>query len=206
MAKLAAELATMYSTTTLSLAQVCNLGYNTPNANYEVSYRMDVRQQPQRPHESVAAPVSARMSEVKSTGLSKRLFFILASILAVLGILGLLSRGYSMFTADQTVKSSEYQALFLTNGQVYFGHLSHTSGEYVKLTDIYYLQVQQTVQPGSTATNQQQQVSLAKLGSELHGPEDQMYVAKNQVLFFENLKKDGKVTAAITAYIAGQKK
>jgi hypothetical protein len=102
--------------------------------------------------------------------------------------------------SGSSVNTKEYQALFLSNGQVYFGHLTNVDRGYVELTDIYYLQVQQQVQPGSSSSNSQQQVSLAKLGNELHGPEDEMFVAHDQVLFWENLKSSGKVVQAITAY------
>jgi hypothetical protein len=99
------------------------------------------------------------------------------------------------------VKTKQFQALFLTNGQVYFGHLTGINNGYVLLTDIYYLQVQQTVQPSSnSASSQPQSVSLAKLGNELHGPEDAMYVSRDQVLFWENLKNSGKVVQAIQSY------
>ena len=105
------------------------------------------------------------------------------------------------------VKGKQYQALFLTNGQVYFGKLKNVNNSYVKLTDIYYLQVQQQVQPADkNASAQSPQVSLAKLGSELHGPEDNMYVSRDQVLFWENLKDDGKVATAIKDYQSGGKK
>ncbi len=107
--------------------------------------------------------------------------------------------------AGRAVKSGQYQALFLTNGQVYFGHLKDVTDRYVQLRDIYYLQVQQQVQPGNNQSSQQPQVSLAKLGSELHGPEDVMYVAQNQVLFWENLKNDGKVVTAIKSYQSSHK-
>jgi hypothetical protein len=81
---------------------------------------------------------------------------------------------------------------------VYFGKISNVTGEYVKLTDIYYLQVQQQAQGQQPAQNTQQpQFSLAKLGSELHGPEDTMYINRKEVLFWENLKDDGKVVQAI---------
>jgi len=100
------------------------------------------------------------------------------------------------------VKGKQYQALFLTNGQVYFGHLGGINNGYVKLTDIYYLQVQQAVQPADAKKDSaaNPNVSLAKLGSELHGPEDVMYVSREQVLFWENLKEDGKVAQAIKDY------
>lgn len=104
--------------------------------------------------------------------------------------------------SNGAIKGKRYQALFLTNGQVYFGKLKRADNSYVKLTDIYYLQVQQQVQPGQSNSNQQPNVSLAKLGGELHGPEDVMYVNRDQVLFWENLKNDGKVASAIKDYQA----
>jgi hypothetical protein len=100
------------------------------------------------------------------------------------------------------VNKDRYQAIFLTNGQVYFGKIDKISGTGYTLKDIYYLQVQQGVQ-GENAQqqnpDQNQNLSLAKLGSELHGPEDVMYIEGKQVLFWENLKTDGQVAKAIQA-------
>lgn len=104
------------------------------------------------------------------------------------------------------IDSSKYQAVFFTNGQVYFGKLQARQGEYMKLTDIYYLQSQQ---PGAAATDSENpqatssdksNVQLIKLGDEIHGPEDAMYIAKDQMLFYENLKTDGKVSQSIAQY------
>lgn len=104
------------------------------------------------------------------------------------------------------INTHEYQALFLTNGQVYFGKLSNLDSKYVTLSDIYYLQVQQSadqaqsLQQAGSSTDTSSKVSLAKLGGELHGPEDKMQVASDQVLFWENLKNDSKVVQAIDTY------
>ena len=118
--------------------------------------------------------------------------------LIILGVLVLLILcclfGQKLWLATVT---KGYQAVFLTNGQVYFGNLS-VSGKFYKLTDIYYLQLaqsQQTEQEQLKQTNQQPQ--LVKLGSELHGPEDAMYIARDKVLFWENMKNDSKVVDAI---------
>lgn len=119
-------------------------------------------------------------------------------VIIVLVIIVLLAAGFSvwkMTTSDSSIKKDQYQALFLTNGQVYFGKLRNVSDKYVELTDIYYLQVQQSVQPADK--NKDPQVSLAKLGSELHGPEDKMSVNREQVLFWENLTNDSKVVKVI---------
>jgi hypothetical protein len=126
---------------------------------------------------------------------------IVAIVIVVLLILGGWF-AWSNMMGDAGVKGGQYQAVFLTNGQVYFGKVSDINSGYVKLTDIYYLQVQQSVQPtdNKSSGNNNSQVSLAKLGSELHGPEDTMFISRQQVLFWENLKNDGKVVQAINSY------
>lgn len=97
------------------------------------------------------------------------------------------------------VNTNQYQALFLTNGQVYFGKLKAADSKTVQIKDIYYLQVQQAVQP-KEGEEQQGETQLVKLGQELHGPEDEMFIDRGQVLFWENLKNDGKVVTAIKEY------
>ncbi len=92
------------------------------------------------------------------------------------------------------------QAVFLTNGQVYFGHLTNANSQYPVLKDIYYLQVQQSLQPAKDQ-NQQPQVSLVKLGNELHGPQDEMRINRDQILFYEDMKDDSKVNQAISDFI-----
>ncbi len=164
---------------------------------------MDVRRQvSDNGMAEMPAPVRGQ-AQVAGGMLSKVLAVLLIVLsVVVLGWLG--KKAVTMAMADSAVKAKQYQAVFLTNGQVYFGKVSKTAEGYVKLTDIYYLQVQQSVQPEdkSKSDNQQPQVSLAKLGGELHGPEDVMYISRSQVLFWENLKSDGKVTKAIADYKA----
>ena len=100
---------------------------------------------------------------------------------------------------------SGYQAVFLSNGQVYFGKLSDASDAYATLKDIYYLQVvqqQQQLQGQQAAqSGQQPQVSLVKLGNELHGPADVMKINRSQILFYEDLKTDSQVVRAIKDYV-----
>lgn len=94
------------------------------------------------------------------------------------------------------VKSSGFQAVFLTNGQVYFGHLKDAGTKMPRLTDIYYLQSNQQNNPQS-GSKEAPQLSLVKLGKELHGPEDSMTIKSDQILFWENMKNDSKVVQAI---------
>ena len=93
-----------------------------------------------------------------------------------------------------SIASGEYQAVFLDNGQVYFGKLKTSRGEFYTLTDVFYLQ------SGSAGIDQTANLSLTKLGSEAHGPEDRMQINVEHVLFVEDMKNDSKVVQAIQSY------
>lgn len=93
-----------------------------------------------------------------------------------------------------------WQAVFLTNNQVYFGHLSLASGRSVKLTDVHYLQVrpgQPPPQPVQEGQQAQPQINVVRLGGELHGPEQEMFISRDNILFWENLRGDSRVVDAI---------
>jgi hypothetical protein len=154
-------------------------------------------------------PAESEMGQPKP---SKMPWIILGAIVLVLVVLGILFRGQLFKSKNQatgaaaTSGASGYQAVFLTNGQVYFGKMTQANSDYPMLTDIYYLQVVQPPlqgqQIGATAQTAQQQISLVKLGNELHGPMDEMHISKAQILFYEDLKSDGQVVKAIAAYKA----
>jgi hypothetical protein len=151
---------------------------------------------------------------------SKMPWVILGLVVVILLVVGVLFReklfGSSMkeggkaAMTQSSANKSEYQAVFLTNGQVYFGKVSDLDKEFMTVKDIYYLQVIQqpplqgsTQQPGQQApAAAQPQISLVKLGNELHGPIDEMHISKSQILFYEDLKKDGSVVKAISDYKA----
>lgn len=144
-----------------------------------------------------------QMNMQQSYGRPSRLpWVILAIVVIVLVVLGVLFRDKLGMGAKKDSNVSDYEAVFLTNGQVYFGKLTGRSDAYITLKDIYYLQVNQALQSGGTQTqaNQQPELSLVKLGNELHGPVDEMKINRDQVLFYEQLKNDGKVVQAIKEY------
>jgi len=100
------------------------------------------------------------------------------------------------------VNTKELQAVFLNGGQVYFGNIQNLNEKYLRMDNIYYLRVNQTVQPNqSTSAANNNDVSLVKLGCELHGPEDQMVINRDQVIFWENLKTDGQVAKDVADYV-----
>jgi hypothetical protein len=87
--------------------------------------------------------------------------------------------------------------VFLTNGQVYFGTIAKEDDKSLNLSNIYYIQSKDGTsdQPANPSD-----VSLLKLGNELHGPEDWMEINRSNVQFIEKLKEDSKVAKAIKAY------
>lgn len=99
------------------------------------------------------------------------------------------------------VKADKFQAVFLNGGQVYFGKISDLNSKYLKMDNIYYLRVNQQVQPDQQANAAANDISLVKLGCELHGPDDSMVINREQVIFWENLKDDGQVAKAVGEYV-----
>lgn len=97
-------------------------------------------------------------------------------------------------TVAEPIASGDYQAVFLDNGQVYFGKLDRANEEFYLLTDVFYLQT------GGTIIDQVSNLALTKLGNEAHGPEDRMQINVEHILFIEDMKDDSKVVQAIQSY------
>lgn len=90
-----------------------------------------------------------------------------------------------------------WRAIFLNNNQVYFGHfwdLPFASA--ITLHNVYYLEIAQPAQQ-LTGQDQSQQLKLVRLGNEIHGPTNEMTIPMAQVLFWETLRPDSAVVAAI---------
>lgn len=131
------------------------------------------------------------------------------ALLYAVGVIVLLAVGLGFYflyagngqTTSQTIRtSSKWQAVFLTNEQVYFGHLTEVGKNELLLKDVYYLQSGGSGQLNDDSKDTQP--FLAKLGRfELHCPEDHMNINRAQVLFTEELKADSKVVKAIDLYM-----
>lgn len=132
-------------------------------------------------------------------------------------------------TGASSAKPSGYQAVFLANGQVYFGKLSDFAGTEPILRDVYYLKVGSVTETPKTAEvkidpkdkpatgsavkatpiptpSPKAGFTLVKLGEEIHGPQDEIKLNKDQILFVENLRDDSQVVSAIKRYQDGLKK
>ncbi len=155
----------------------------------------------------------ARAERRSGNGWLKAIVTILVIvIIIIIGWYGLAKFGVVNSSSSDNIAfvSGDWQAIFLTNGQVYFGKVKGTSDKTLTLADIYYLQVvskplQTTQQGGAADQQQQQELTLVKLGNELHGPSDAMIINRDQILLTEKLKNDSKVVSAINDYVTKQK-
>jgi hypothetical protein len=173
---------------------------NRTAAGYQQAHPQHVQSTQQTTSGSGHRALAQQHSE-KSQGVKR---FILPLVIMVAAVAIVVS-GWFFWPRSQgaggAIDTARYQAVFFTNGQVYFGKLKPLEGGYMKLTDVYYLQApagsaEGSENPQDTATDQSN-VQLIKLGDEIHGPEDAMIISKEQVLFYENLKTDGKVAQSI---------
>ncbi len=93
-------------------------------------------------------------------------------------------------SSDQPKFSTEYQAVFLDNGQVFFGRIENSGAAYPLLRDVFYVQTQQD------PNTKQVRSILIKRGQEFHNP-NIMYLNKQQVVLIEPVTADSKVAQLI---------
>lgn len=120
------------------------------------------------------------------------------TILAIAALL-FLAFGKGVYKERQFVDKDKLQAVFInvngTNGgQVYFGNITEMTSQYIRLANVYYIQNQQAQNSQASAYN------LVKLGCELHGPEDAMFINRDEVFFWENLKTDSQVAQKVAEF------
>jgi hypothetical protein len=148
--------------------------------------------------------------------------FALVSSGAMDGFLKMGESGGAKTAAPAT--ASGYVAVFLSNKQVYFGLLKNAESDFPTLSDVFYLRVTQTLAPGTAGSVEdvsvvknnkdakdkiatpsagqqlKNQLTLIKLGNEIHGPTDSIRINRDQIVFVETLKDDSKVVKAINDY------
>ena len=126
------------------------------------------------------------------------LVLLVAIAVLVLAVIWILINGDGNKAESSYVDVNKLQAFFLTNDQVYLGNITALNSKYVALSNIYYLQTQNSGANTQAATANN--VSLVKLGCELHKPFDQMVINRSEVEFWENLQADGQVANAVKQY------
>jgi hypothetical protein len=111
----------------------------------------------------------------------------------LVGVLVAAAVGYNFVThyrESHVVFTTPYQAVLLTNGAVYFGHLQDYGSPHPVLIDAYYI-----VTESDPNTKQASNV-LVKRGKELHAP-DRMYLNPSQIVLVEPVGTTSKVAQLI---------
>jgi hypothetical protein len=126
---------------------------------------------------------------------------LLVAVAILVGALIVLTASSNTKDEGSYVDTTKLQAVFLNTGQVYFGNIKTLNNKYFVVTNIYYLQTSGgSTAAGSASSNANTNVSLVKLGCELHQPYDQMVINSSQVTFWENLQDNGQVAKAVATF------
>jgi small nuclear ribonucleoprotein (snRNP)-like protein len=129
---------------------------------------------------------SARNGE---RGFGRTAVLAMAAVILVLvvAVVALLVRGSS----HKSLKfDTSYQAVLLSNGNVYFGRLEGYGDQFPMLTDVFY--IQSSLNPDTKQTVN----VLVKRGKELHSP-DRMYLNPSQIILVEPVGPNSKVMQLI---------
>ncbi|HET8991967.1 MAG TPA: hypothetical protein VFN31_02970 [Candidatus Saccharimonadales bacterium] len=133
-----------------------------------------------------------------------RIGVVAAIVCVVILLIGIIAALYAnnnntKDTESQYINTSKLQAVFLNTGQVYFGNIKTLNNNFLVLTNIFYLQTNGS-SSSSSSTSANNNVSLVKLGCELHQPYDQMVINRSSVTFWENLQSSGQVAKAVATW------
>jgi hypothetical protein len=178
-------------------------------------------EEPQRiessaPHEQTRRAQSYRQAEaqqvepVAAAPKTPRNFSWVKWAVVLLVITGIAAAGWYFWPnnrgVEMTIDPEKYQAVFLSNGQVYFGRLEVVNSDYMKLTNVYYLERQLTTDGENPETPPEDaeetpsgdnNFQLLKYSDVLYGSEDAMVISQDDIIRYENLRSDGVVAKAI---------
>ncbi len=125
--------------------------------------------------------------------------FVVLPIVGVIA-LGFIAAYFLLIPHGQRIDTSAYQVVYLANNQAYFGKLQNSEGEYLVIKSPYTAQdVTQPVDEKDKDAEPQTQTTLVKVRDQVAGPQDSIAIRSDQVLFWQNLRSDSKVTTAIDA-------
>ena len=113
-------------------------------------------------------------------------------VVLFMGIIFILSICYISGCTEKPkiVLTTDYQAVFLDNGQAFFGKLENSDSPYPLLKDVFYIQQQ------VNKDNKEVKSILIKRGSEWHSP-DRMYINAKHIVLIEPVSSGSRVAALI---------
>lgn len=124
------------------------------------------------------------------TTLSRR--FIIISVATILAIILVfvcmfMWQNGTFRNISQAIKyKGSYQAVFLANGQLYFGKISEITNNYLILKTPHYLQ-----------QDEEKDLTLVSIKDEFHKPKDYLLIEKSSVIYIEELRAASEIADAI---------
>jgi len=134
-------------------------------------------------------------------------FFV--TVLGIIVVVAVLWSGYTSWQSHRPNTSGPRQAIFLGDGQTYFGYASSLRNQTVTLVDVYFLrpQASATNTPTSTAVDTTK-IDLLKLGlggaDDLVGSQDKMVINRDAIKYIEDMRDDSQINQKIKAYLNKQ--
>jgi hypothetical protein len=118
--------------------------------------------------------------------LPKKVLLVLVLVVVAIIVAGLWL-GLKFLGPKDPAGPSEYSAVYLTTGDIYFGKLDMFP--WPRMKNVWYLQ------RGVNQQNQQQ-LGLAQLKSAFWGPVDEIYLNPKEIVFWTSLRNDSQVAQA----------
>jgi hypothetical protein len=136
--------------------------------------------------------ITISRSTLRSFGMI--LLVVLVLVALGLGIAAVVRSPGTGNVLSSSINPSEYQMVYLTNGETYFGKLTAPGGRFYYMRHVYTLTAQASPRSGTPL-----QRTLIKLTNEVHGPEDLLVLNPRQIVYVENLRPNSCATILMTS-------
>ncbi|MEK9167707.1 MAG: hypothetical protein AAB613_03130 [Patescibacteria group bacterium] len=127
----------------------------------------------------------------------------LGTILGVIIVVAVAWYGYASWQSSRPNTSGPRQAVFMADGQIFFGYASDLHNQVVLLKDVYYLRSQPSLTPADdkAPAPSTSSVDLIKLGDEIYGPSGVMRINRDRISHIDDMKSDSQVNQKITEFL-----
>ena len=89
------------------------------------------------------------------------------------------------------IDTDSYQAVILANDRVYFGQIRSANADFYRLENAYFLRESRADEAAEPVR------ALLPVNREIHGPENEMLIAKSEVVLVEDLAEDSPILREI---------
>ncbi len=124
---------------------------------------------------------------------------LVIALMLIVGFAGYALNAKSLWMQNS---KSKYHAVFLSNGQVYFGIIKDEDRENLTLENVFYVQMVDQQVPSDKegeAPTIKQVPQLVRKGDEFYGPQNTIRINRDQITVIEELTPDSQILKDIQA-------